>query len=212
MPEPVHETVLIESLKSGSRQALQELYGRYATPVYRTALRITGSPQDAEGVLQDLFVGLPEAIRGFQGRGSFEGWIRRVAARMALMRVRRVGRRREMPIETAALDSMEPGGPSGHAARVDAVTLERALRKLPDMLRAQIQLRENDFGGVLDFERLENSEWITRRWELRMAWLFPIAWWERGRVDVLPSAVVLMHTGTVVAVAQQAADTSTVKR
>src|SRR3989442_8723634 len=37
---------------------------------------------------QDVFVGLPEAIKKFDGRGNFEGWLRRVATRPTLMRMR----------------------------------------------------------------------------------------------------------------------------
>jgi hypothetical protein len=77
---------------------------------------------------------------------------------------------------------------------------------------SQIQLRENDFGGVLDFERLGDGGWITRRWEIRMAWLYPVAWFGRGRADVMPKAVVMTHIGTVVGVAQQAADTASARK
>jgi hypothetical protein len=77
---------------------------------------------------------------------------------------------------------------------------------------SQIQLRKNDFGGVLEFEQLEDGGWITRRWEIRMGYLVTSEMWGRGRVDVLPFAQVLTHTGTVVGVAQQAADTSAVRR
>jgi len=67
---------------------------------------------------------------------------------------------------------------------------------------SQLDIREEDFGGVLDFERLENGAMITRRWQIRMPFLVSSAWFERGRVDVLPRAEVLTHTGTVVAVAR----------
>jgi RNA polymerase sigma-70 factor (ECF subfamily) len=142
MQEHVHDTVLIEKLRSGSRGALQELYCRYGRLVHRTALRITDSPEDAEDVLQDLFVGLPEAIASFEGRGSFEGWIRRVAARMALMRIRRASRRREVPIEALAVAGREPGTISDGGTRVDCVNLERALTQLSELQRAVFVLKE----------------------------------------------------------------------
>lgn len=142
MLEPVHDTVLIERLKSGSLQALHELYCRHGKLVYRIALRITESPEDAEDVLQDLFLGLPEAISSYEGRGRFEVWVGRVAARMALMRIRRASRRREVPFETLAAAGREPGTISDGGARVDSVNLERALTQLSEMDRAVFVLKE----------------------------------------------------------------------
>jgi len=142
MPEPRHDTVLIERLKTGSRQALHELYCRYGRLVYRTALRVTESPQDAEDVLQDLFVGLPEAISSYEGRGSFEGWIRRVAARMAMMRLRRASHRREVPFGTLTVAEEEPDTGPDAGVRLEGVALARALTQLAELDRVVFVLRE----------------------------------------------------------------------
>jgi RNA polymerase sigma-70 factor (ECF subfamily) len=168
MPEPVHDTVLIERLKSGSRQALHELYCRYGRLAYRTALRITESPEDAEDVLQDLFLGLPEAVSSYEGRGSFEAWIRRVAARMGLMRIRRASRRREVPFETLAVAGKEPGTTSDGGIRVDCVNLERALTQLSEMDRVVFVLKEvegyshADIGATLGITRAASAVRLHR--------------------------------------------------
>jgi RNA polymerase sigma-70 factor (ECF subfamily) len=142
IPEATPDLVLIEKLKAGSQQALHELYTRYSRPVYLTALRITDSPQDAEDVLQDLFVALPEAIASYEGRGSFEGWIKRVALRMGLMRIRRAYRHREVPLGTRPVAAQEDEALPNGSDSVDTVSLERALAQLPVVDRVVLVLKE----------------------------------------------------------------------
>jgi hypothetical protein len=77
---------------------------------------------------------------------------------------------------------------------------------------SMLDIRDEDFGGVLDFEQLENGAWITRRWEIRMACLGASAWFGGRAIGVFPRAFPITHTGTVVAVAQQAADTAGARR
>jgi RNA polymerase sigma-70 factor, ECF subfamily len=132
------EARLVQHARSGAPDALRELYERYGAAVYRLAYRLSGSAADAEDVLQDVFVGLPEALRRFDGRGSLEGWIKRVAARTALMRLRREGRRREVGLDALPLASAAPA-PDRF---VETAALERALAALPDPLRVVFVLRE----------------------------------------------------------------------
>jgi hypothetical protein len=74
-----------------------------------------------------------------------------------------------------------------------------------------VQMREEDFGGALDFERLQGGSWLTRRWEIRTAYLTHAAWFEGGRMDVMPYTFPFAHSGTVLAVVTQSADSSTAK-
>jgi RNA polymerase sigma-70 factor (ECF subfamily) len=122
----------------GTGDRLRELYDLHAADVYRIAYRLTGSAPDAEDVVQDLFVGLPEAIRGYEERGRMGAWIRTVATRMSLNRLRWRRRRHEVPIEGAA---GKAAACSADGA-IEAIDIQRALDLLPDSLRAVIVLRE----------------------------------------------------------------------
>jgi RNA polymerase sigma-70 factor (ECF subfamily) len=92
---------------------------------------------DAEDVLHDVFLGLPEALARYQERGAFPAWLRRVTARVALTRLRVARRRREVSLDAAV--------GSGKAVPDDLVArgdLERAIAKLPASLRAVFVLKE----------------------------------------------------------------------
>lgn len=132
----VHVQELIVRAKAGDSQALDTLYRRYAGGVMRVAYYITGSVQDAEDVLQDVFLGLPTALGRYEPQGKFDRWLNRVAARVALSRVRHRGSRAEiglsesLPVETASIgDTLEQ------------IRVGDAVRALPDTLRAVFVLK-----------------------------------------------------------------------
>jgi RNA polymerase sigma-70 factor (ECF subfamily) len=127
----------IESLASGSGEALRHLYDALGPALYRTALRVTGSPQDAEDVVHDLFVGLPELLGRYKEHGKFEAWLRRVVVRMCLMRLRQ-GRSRA----TVSVDLVDLAVDSGQAQHDVAADLERALGSLPVSLRTVFVLKQ----------------------------------------------------------------------
>jgi len=101
---------------------------------------MTSSVEDAEDVLHDLFVGLPESVHKYDGRGSLHGWLKRVLVRLALMRLRATRRRREVELEEQI--SVSPTGQS--ATDVGSWDLQRAMATLPDDLRAVLVLRQAD--------------------------------------------------------------------
>ena len=79
----------LAALRAGSPEALGACYREYWPPLLQVALRLTGERADAEDVRQDVFVGLPEALRCYEHRGAFAGWLRRLITTHALMRRRR---------------------------------------------------------------------------------------------------------------------------
>ncbi len=129
-------TELIRQTAAGVPEGIAGLYRLYAGHLLRLGKRLTGSRQDAEDVVHDLFLGLPEAIRSFANRGSFDGWLKRVATRMALMRIRSTRRRKE-----ASLDERHSVA-SDRLSVEDQSDLERHIAALPLALRAVLVLRQ----------------------------------------------------------------------
>jgi RNA polymerase sigma-70 factor (ECF subfamily) len=128
---------LIGLAREGRAEALEAIYREHGDALMRLAYHLTGSRADAEDVLHDVFLGLPEALGRYQERGAFPAWLRRVTARVALTRVRVARRRREVPLEAAA-----DLGLSAHDVHTNRGDLERAIAKLPATLRAVFVLKE----------------------------------------------------------------------
>jgi len=132
------DEVTVARARAGDEAALEALFRQFEVPVYSLARRLTRSTHDAEDVLQETFLEVVRSIRRFRGDGSLAGWIRKVAASKALMKLRRRG----SALEEALPDDLGPdrivAGPhasasSGAAERVD---LETALGRLSDAARA----------------------------------------------------------------------------
>jgi RNA polymerase sigma factor (sigma-70 family) len=121
----------------GDELALASIYQRHAPGAFAAAARLLGNAADAEDVIQELFVALPTTLSAFDpSRGALGAWLRRVAVRLALMRMRTVRRRRETDAESVA----------GLLARDDAtlerISIEAALDRLTEEQRAVFLLKE----------------------------------------------------------------------
>ncbi|MCC7367795.1 MAG: sigma-70 family RNA polymerase sigma factor [Chloroflexi bacterium] len=68
--------------------AFEQLVEEYGDRVYGIALRITGSPADAEDAMQDAFLQAFRSWPSFRGESSPTTWLYRIAVNAALMRVR----------------------------------------------------------------------------------------------------------------------------
>jgi RNA polymerase sigma factor (sigma-70 family) len=142
----VDELVLARA-KRGEAPAIEALYRSFSTPVYTLARRLCGSAHDAEDVVQETFLEVLRSIGRFRGEGSFAGWVRKVAASKALMRLRR---NRALP-ELESLDDALPfaadeddaGHPVTHGQQVgDRLDLEAAFTRLSPAARAVVWLHD----------------------------------------------------------------------
>jgi RNA polymerase sigma-70 factor, ECF subfamily len=132
------ESALVARLRTGDDHALEGLYQLHARRLFGLALRLTNSRDDAAEIIQDVFVGLPLALRSYTERGAFGAWLRRITARLSIDRLRRDQRRHEVPLEPD-----HQGTVASPAGKIDArEALERAVATLPDALRSVFVLKE----------------------------------------------------------------------
>lgn len=124
--------------REGDPDALAALYERFAGTLMRLAYHTVGSAADAEDVLHDVFLGLPEALERYEERGNLEAWLKRVTTRMALTHLRSRDRKREV----AFAPHDEPSVSSDERAIAGRIVLARALRALPDSLRVVFVLKQ----------------------------------------------------------------------
>ena len=147
---------LIAETRAGSPGALSALYLEHGAALFRLAYRLVGGREDAEDVVHDVFVGLPEALRRYEERGSFGGWLKRVTARVALMKLRSGKRRREVALDNAAGQAEPP-------ATSERDGLQAAVDTLPDHLRSVLVLKEIEgYGHAEIAELLGISEGASR--------------------------------------------------
>jgi RNA polymerase sigma-70 factor (ECF subfamily) len=118
-------------------QTLERIFREHGQLVLDTAYRLTGSVSDAEDVLQDVFLGLPAALKRYRPRDAFAAWLRRVTVRVALMRLRRDRGRREIALDTVPEPSVR-----AHDGAAERTEIQRAIAALPVPLRTVFVLRE----------------------------------------------------------------------
>src|SRR5262249_22998402 len=135
-PGPSFDPDLIPRIRRGDPAALTAIYRAFGGELLALARRLTGSTADAEDVLHDLIVGLPDAMRSYDERGKLRAWLRQVVVRMCLMRLRATRRRRETDLD--AVGQL----PARSATPVDVNdAVELALRELSPAIRAVVVLR-----------------------------------------------------------------------
>lgn len=126
----------LERLRRGDEDALRDLYLAHGTRLYRAAFRVSGSAQDAEDAVHDLFVGLPDLLRTYEERGRMAAWLKRTVVRLVLMRLRRDRRLVDVPIEDLA-----DRGATRTQRPSELIDLERAMASIPHPLRTVLVLK-----------------------------------------------------------------------
>ena len=121
---------LVQACRAGQTEAFGVLVRRYQDRLYPTILRLLGSPEDAQDVLQDSFVRAFEKLDQFHGESSFYTWIYRIAVNLALSEYRRHRQRgRDRWSDPASLSlAAEPVDDSPETD--PAIALERVEREL----------------------------------------------------------------------------------
>ena len=83
------QQALFEGLKQRDPDALALAFERYSDKIYRLAVSILHDEQQADGVVQDTFIKLIDAVDSFEGRAQISTWLYRVAYNECLGRLRR---------------------------------------------------------------------------------------------------------------------------
>jgi RNA polymerase sigma factor (sigma-70 family) len=73
------DVALVARARDGDYSAYEELVRRYQRRVYALVYNMTSHKQDAEDMVQDVFVKAYRSLHGFKGDSSFYTWIYRIA-------------------------------------------------------------------------------------------------------------------------------------
>lgn len=81
----VSESVLIEKLNQRDQQAFQWLYDQYSPALYGVVLRIVRDEEQAQDILQDIFVKIWKNLDGYDaGKGRLFTWMLNVSRNTAI--------------------------------------------------------------------------------------------------------------------------------
>lgn len=132
----VTEQELIQGCIRQDTKAQQALFRQFAPLVLGICRRYLKSEEDAEDVMVETMFKVFSRMEDFKGEGSFEGWIRRIAVREALMSLRK-----SKPVEP--LDSWVESEPSDLPDASHDLSMHEilaAMDKLPPGYRAVFNL------------------------------------------------------------------------
>jgi RNA polymerase sigma-70 factor (ECF subfamily) len=145
---------LVAALRAEEPDAAERLVERFGDRVYRLAMRITGSNEDAEEAAQDALWTAARKIGMFKGESAFGSWIYRITANAAYQKLRT---RRQKSAEIAMDDVLPSLDDERHfepmddwANRVDERALQGELRQvlqeaidgLPDEYRTALVMHD----------------------------------------------------------------------
>jgi RNA polymerase sigma-70 factor (ECF subfamily) len=133
-----NDGALIAALRSGSQEAMAELYDRYSGVVYAVALRVLGDTGAAEDVLQEIFMQLWRNPGAFDAsRGNLAPWLAVIARNRAVDILRK--RRPSFELEDCTLavsPDMAGAADRGRAAE----KVRTALREMPGPQRSALEM------------------------------------------------------------------------
>jgi RNA polymerase sigma-70 factor (ECF subfamily) len=134
---------------AGDLRAFGELVRRHETTVKTNCRYMSGSVTDAEDLAQDVFVKAYFGLKRFEGRASFQTWIKRIKANHCINFVKKRAQRSFRDVDDAGVQGSDElrVEPVGHSALEGASRRERirlALESIPAGMRIPLILRDMD--------------------------------------------------------------------
>lgn len=87
--EQKDEIHYINRIREGETELFSVFLDRYSRPLYALIVQIVGCPEDAEELLQDVFLKAFRSLNGYKGECSFSTWLYRIAYNMAVSATRK---------------------------------------------------------------------------------------------------------------------------
>jgi RNA polymerase sigma-70 factor (ECF subfamily) len=129
---------------AGDRDAFEALYRQHAGRLYNLAYRMSGSADDADDLVQEMFLQAFRKLDTYKGDSSLGTWLYRLGVNLCLDRIR--SKAGKMAQVTDSIDEEDadpvvaPGAPA--ELNVTRMDLERAVGTLPPSYRAAFVLHD----------------------------------------------------------------------
>jgi RNA polymerase sigma-70 factor (ECF subfamily) len=143
----IEDELLKWRFRRGSREALARIYEKYVHLLLSVALGLLNDPQEAEDVVQDVFVSFAQDTAGFGLRGSLKAYL-------ATCVVNRARQRLADGYPTTPLGIDEADRSLVYSER--CARLSRALAELPYEQREVVVLKVKNGLKLKDIAKLQN--------------------------------------------------------
>ena len=146
---------LVGQLKAGDERAFETMVHRYTNQMLAIAHRLLGSKHDAQDAVQQAFISVFKAIRGFNEEARLSTWLHKIVVNAALAQLR--SRHRIVPdlllehlrTESDALDQqaggsswVSHGSEQAMAAQETREMVRTCIDQLPESYRSVLFLRD----------------------------------------------------------------------
>lgn len=147
------DNCLVTMIAKGDQEAFAEIINRYTEKVANLALRIARSQEDAEEIIQDVFVTVYRKVDRFEGKSAFSSWLYRITANTAFMKLRKRKQHVAVSLEESGVGFNESWlGDRSELSDVNFISsrhelreqLDSAISRLPEEYRAIFVLRDVD--------------------------------------------------------------------
>jgi RNA polymerase sigma factor (sigma-70 family) len=128
---------IINGCLKGDRRSQELLYKMFSTRMFGLCLQYADNQDDAADILQEGFIKVFRKLEQFRGKGSFEGWIRRIMINTAFERYRSQVRLFAVTDNTVKKDDMVH---EEVIERLSASDLIRLVQDLPPRYRMVFNL------------------------------------------------------------------------
>ena len=163
-PDGPPDVELVARAQAGDPAAYEQLVRRHSARLYSLIYHMTGHREDAEDLVQSVFVRAYQSLRRFHGRSAFYTWLYRIAVNSTINFLKK--RRRRQALSLDDLDQAVERDPD----YVDLVSQDNPVRdtargELKEKLNAALQTLSHKHRAVVvmhDIEGIPHDE-IARR-------------------------------------------------
>jgi len=142
------DEALVSAARGGNYQAFETLFLRYRQMVYRYSFQMVGKRDDAEDLVQEVFVRAYQNLHRYRDEAKFTTWLLRIATNLATDRARMHQRRTNLEQQEAGTglawmtvgETDDPVKNLTNEYRVQV--LRKALAALPEHHRSLIVMRD----------------------------------------------------------------------
>lgn len=153
------EEDIIQGCIKEDRQAQEVLYKKYAPRLLGLCCRYANDMLEAEDILQEGFIKVFDNISSFSGKGSFEGWLKRIMVNEALNKIR--ARKKNLDFtDNYEVDVQDAGVPTD---KIQYKELLNALNSMPDGYRAVFNMYAIEGYSHLEIAQMLNISHATSR-------------------------------------------------